>query len=63
MENFKVTLNIEPTDDYAKAKMDLLKALDSIRALPPHLQQHLAEEIFGVQAVATLSYIMQQYFG
>ena len=32
-------------DDYVKAKMDLLKALDSIRALPPHLQQHLAEEI------------------
>lgn len=61
MENFKVTLNIEPTDDYAKAKMDLLKALESIRALPPHLQQHLAEEMFGAQAVAVLTRILQQY--
>lgn len=63
MDNFKVKLNVEPTNDYEKAKLELLKAMDSIRALPPYQQKQLAEELFGVQAVATLAHIMQQYFG
>ena len=63
MEKFKINLNIEPTNDYEKAKWDLLKAMDSIRALPPYQQQRLAEELFGAQVVAALAYIMQQYFG
>ena len=63
MENFKATLNLEPINEYDKAKQELLKAMDSIRALPPHLQKHLAEELFGIQAVALLARIMQQYFG
>ena len=63
MDNFKVKLNVEPTNDYEKAKLELLKAMDSIRALTPYQQKQLAEELFGVQAVATLAHIMQQYFG
>ena len=63
MDNFKVKLNVEPTNDYEKAKLELLKAMNSIRALPPYQQKQLAEEVFGVEAVATLAHIMQQYFG
>ena len=63
MENFKVKLNVEPTNDYEKAKLELLKAMDSIRALPSYQQKQLDEELFGVQAVVTLARIMQQYFG
>lgn len=63
MDNFKVKLNVEPTNDYEKAKLDLVTAMKSIRALPPCQQEQLAKEIFGAQAVATLAHIMQQYFG
>ena len=63
MDNFKVKLNVEPTNDYEKAKLDLVTAMKSIRALPPYQQEHLAKEIFGAQAVAELVRIMQQYRG
>lgn len=62
MGNYKIALNIEPTNEYEKAKLDLLKAMESIRDLPTYQRQKLAEELFGVQAVATLTNIMQQYF-
>lgn len=63
MEHYKVKVNVEPTNDYEKAKLDLIKAINSLRALPPYQQEQLVKEIFGVQAVATLAYIMQKYFG
>ena len=63
MERFKVNLNVEPTNEYDKAKWDLLNAMNSIRALPPYQQEKLAKEIFGAQAVAELVRIMQHYRG
>ena len=63
MEHYKVKINVEPTNEYEKAKLDLVTAMKSIRALPPYQQQRLAEELFGAQAVAALARIMQQYFG
>lgn len=63
MENFKINLNVEPTNEYEKAKWDLLNAMNSIRALPTYQQGQLVKEVFGAQAVAMLARIMQQYFG
>ena len=60
MEHYKVKINVEPTNEYEKAKLDLITAMKSIRALPPYQQEQLAKEIFGVQAVAELVRIMQQ---
>ena len=33
MDNYQVTVGVEPTNDYDKAKQDLEKALGSIRKL------------------------------
>ena len=47
MEEYKLTLGMEPTDDYKKAKQDLIQAMRSIQKLSPQQQQMLAEELFG----------------
>ena len=52
MENFKARVTLEPTNEYDKAKQDLIKALNSLHALPPYLQQQVVQEVFGAQAVA-----------
>lgn len=43
----------EEQKDYANAKYDVIKALDSIRKLKPEYQKQLAEELF-VQNCALL---------
>ena len=58
MEEYKLTLGMEPTDDYKKAKQDLIRA---IRKLSPQQQQMLAEELFGAANVMVLSQILRQY--
>ena len=54
MENYRVTVGIEPTNDYDKAKQDIMQALVSVRKLPPQQQQWLFEELFGAANVANL---------
>ena len=54
MEEYKLTLGIEPTDDYKKA-------MRSIQKLSPQQQQMLAEELFGAANVMVLSQILRQY--
>lgn len=41
MEEYKLTLEMEPTDDYKKAKQDLIQAMRSIQKLSPQQQQML----------------------
>ena len=48
MNEYKVTLGIEPTNDYEKAKQDLIQAMQSIQKLSPLQQQMLAKEFFGL---------------
>ena len=60
MDNYRVTLGIEPTNDYDKAKQDIMQAMVSIRKLPPQQQQRLAEELFGAANVATMLTILNQ---
>ena len=63
MDNYRVTVGIEPTNDYDKAKQDIMQALISIRKLPPQQQQMLAEEFVGAANVATLLTIFNQTMG
>lgn len=63
MDNYRVTVGVEPTNDYDKAKQDLMQALASIGKLPPYQQRRLAEELVGVANVATLLTIFNQTMG
>ena len=63
MDNYRVTVEIEPTNDYDKAKQDIIQAMTSIRKLPPQQQQRLAEELFGAANVAALIKIFNQTRG
>lgn len=61
MEEYKLTLGMEPTDDYKKAKQDIIQAMNSIQKLSPQQQQMLANEIFGATNVALAIKIFRQY--
>ena len=61
MDNYKFTIGVEPTNDYEKARKDLFKAMDSINKLNVVERRRLAEEFFGVQAVATLENVYRQF--
>ena len=61
MEEYRLTLEMEPTDDYKKAKQDLIQAMRSIQKLSPQQQQMLAEELFEAANVMVLSQILRQY--
>lgn len=63
MDNYQVTVGVEPTNDYDKAKQDLVKALCSIRKLSPRQQQMLAEEFVGATNVAFLLKLLNQGLG
>lgn len=60
MDNYRITVGIEPINDYDKAKQDLMQALVSIRKLPPQQQRMLAEELVGATNVATLLTLFNQ---
>lgn len=62
MNEYKVTLGIEPTNDYEKAKQDLIQAMQSIQKLSPLQQQMLAKEFFEATSVMALLEIFQQYW-
>lgn len=63
MDNYRVTVGVEPTNDYDKAKQDVMQAMISIRKLPLHQQRMLAEEFVGAANVTALLNIFQQAFG
>ena len=62
MEGYNATLKLEPTDDYQKAKQDLIQAILSIQKLPPQQQQKLAIELFGAAKLTAAMQIFRQYF-
>lgn len=63
MDNLKLTLGIEPTDKYKKAKMDLIQDRKSFFKLTQREQRMLVEEFVGVEYVVTLLNIFHQAFG
>ena len=52
MGDYKITLGIEPTAEYKKAKQDIIQALFSVQKLSPQQQKDLATELFGAAKVA-----------
>ena len=63
MDNYQVTVGVEPTNDYDKAKQDVIKAFDSIHKLSPKQQQMLAQELVGATNVAILLKLFNQGLG
>ena len=51
MDNYKVKVDIESTNNYEKAKQDFLKALNSIDKLTPQERRRLLEEFYGAAKV------------
>ena len=62
MEEYQLTLGIEPTNDYEKAKQDLLQAIQSIQKLSPLQQQMLAKEFFETASNMALLKMFQRYW-
>lgn len=62
MEEYQLTLGIEPTNDYEKAKQDLLQAMQSIQKLSPLQQQMLAKEFFETAGNMALLKMFQRYW-
>lgn len=60
MNNLKLTLGIEPTDKYEKAKMDLIQARKSFFELTQQEQRRLMEEFVGADNVAAMVRLFNQ---
>ena len=61
MGNYRVAVGVEPTNDYDKAKQDLMEAYKSFSRLKPWQKEQLAKELCGADAASLLLKIMQQY--
>lgn len=61
MNNYELSVSLEPTNKYEKAKKDLKQALISFKELNLQEQQQLASEIFGVAQVDFVLKIIRQY--
>lgn len=62
MNDYRLTVGVEATNNYEKAKQDVLQALESVRQLPPQQQQTLMEELVGAANVVGLINLFQQAF-
>ena len=51
MTDFKIVPSIDLNDPYAQAKLDVIKAKESLSKLTPIQQRALVEELFGVAFV------------
>lgn len=60
MGDCRVTVGVEPTNDYDKAKQDVMQAWASISKLPDHQQRRLAEELLGAANVAAAINLLNQ---
>lgn len=63
MNDYKLSVSAEPTDEYLKAQQDLMQAIQSFKALTPLQRQQLLEQFFGAAKVAIAHDFLQQYFG
>ncbi|MCM1187007.1 MAG: hypothetical protein NC251_06305 [Lachnoclostridium sp.] len=62
MNDYRVTVGVEATNDYDKARQDVLQARNSVCKLPPQQQWMLMEELVGAASVASLLNLFQQAF-
>lgn len=61
MEGYIFKPEMEPVDDYKKARQDLIQAMCSFQKLSPQEQKRLADELFGAANVMALNQIFNQY--
>ena len=61
MNDYKISVGIEPTDAYEKAKKDMVEAVQSVQSLTPMQQKQLAEELFGVARVASVCQLLSYF--
>ena len=59
MERVEFKVDIEPKDNYEKAKKLLLETDKAIQELPPHQQWKLAQEFLQFKGIYGLYQIMQ----
>jgi len=60
MNNYELSLSLEPTNKYEKAKKDLIQALKTFKELNFQEQHQLASELFGVAQVDFVLKIVSQ---
>lgn len=58
MNDYKINLSVEPTNDYDKAKMDIIQAMNSIQKLSPQQREQLARELFGVERIELIRQVL-----
>ena len=58
MNNYKINLSVEPTNDYEKAKKDIFHAMNSIQKLSPQQREQLAVEIFGIEKIEFIKQLL-----
>lgn len=63
MDSYRVIVGMEPTNDYDKAKQDVMQAMISIGKLSPQQQRMLAEELIGAANVAAFLNVFREAFG
>lgn len=63
MQDYKVTMGVDPTSDYQKAKKDLIEALQSFSKLSSVDKERLCREFISAEAFTVLCRMAQQYFG
>lgn len=60
MDNFDVTLDIEPKDNYGKAKQAISQAMEAISKLSPVEQDRLARELLTAEKYNLLISFLQR---
>ena len=58
LNDYKINLSVEPTNDYEKAKMDIIQAMNSIQKLSPQQREQLARELFGVERIELIRQLL-----
>lgn len=53
-------MTFEEEKDYNNAKLDVIKAMNSIQKLKPELREQLLKELVGAEAYASVWEIFQQ---
>lgn len=58
LNDYKINLSVEPTNDYDKAQMDIIQAMNSIQKLSPQQREQLATELFGLERIELIRKVL-----
>lgn len=60
MDNFEIKLDIEPKDNYGKARQAIIQAMEAISKLSPIEQDRLARELLTSEKYNLLVSLLQR---